>query len=52
MARETPDYDFANRLLEYAETLAMKRSISPATRNEITGLLQNRQEREEDQARR
>jgi hypothetical protein len=51
MARETPDYDFANRLLEYAETMAMNRA-NPVTRNEITSLLQNRQEREEDQARR
>jgi hypothetical protein len=52
MARETPDYDFAKRLLEYAETMALNRSISPVTRNEITSLLQNRQESEEDRARR
>ena len=26
MARETPDYEFANRLLDYAETMAMNRA--------------------------
>jgi hypothetical protein len=49
MARETPDYEFANRLLDYAETMAMKRANS-LTRNEITSLLQSRQETEEDRA--
>jgi hypothetical protein len=39
MARETPDYEFANRLLEYAETMALNR-VNPSTRNEITTLLQ------------
>lgn len=49
MARETPDYEFATRLLDYAETIAMKRA-NISTRNEITNLLQSRQESEEDQA--
>ena len=49
MARETPDYEFANRLMDYAETIAMKRA-NISTRNEITNLLQSRQESEEDQA--
>ena len=48
MARETPDYEFANRLLDYAETMAMKRA-NTLTRSEITNLLQSRQESEEDQ---
>jgi hypothetical protein len=47
MARETPDYEFANRLLDYAETMTMKRANS-LTRNEITNLIQSRQETEED----
>ena len=49
MARETPDYEFANRLLDYAETMAMNRA-NPSTRNEITNILQSHQETEEDQA--
>jgi hypothetical protein len=49
MARETPEYEFANRLLDYAETMAMKRANS-VTRNEITNLIQSYQETEEDQA--
>jgi hypothetical protein len=51
MARGTADYEFANRLLDYAETMAMNRA-NPLTRNEITNLLQGHQESEEDQARR
>ena len=47
MARETPDYEFANRLLDYAETMAMKRA-NILTRNEITNLVQSHQETEED----
>jgi hypothetical protein len=47
MARETPDYEFANRLLDYAETMAMKRA-NVLTRNEITNLIQSRQESEDD----
>ena len=49
MARDTADYEFANRLLDYAETMAMNRA-NPLTRNEITNLLQGYQESEEDQA--
>jgi hypothetical protein len=49
MARETPDYEFANRLLDYAETIALKRANS-LTRNEIINLIQSRQESQEDQA--
>jgi hypothetical protein len=48
MARDTPDYESANQLLDYAETIAMKRANS-LTRNEITNLLQSHQESEEDQ---
>lgn len=51
MARETSDYEFANRLLDYAETIALKR-VNPLTRNEIANLLQGHQESEEDRARR
>jgi hypothetical protein len=51
MARETSDYEFANRLLDYAETMAMKRA-NILTRNEITNLIQSHQDTEEDQARR
>ena len=47
MARETPDYEFANRLLDYAETMAMNRANS-LTRNEIANLIQSQQESEED----
>jgi hypothetical protein len=47
MARETPDYEFANRLLDYAETMAMNRA-NPLTRSEITNLIQSQQESEED----
>jgi len=49
MARETSDYEFANRLLDYAETMAMNHA-NPSTRNEITNILQSYQETEEDQA--
>ena len=49
MARETPDYEFANRLLDYAETMAMNRA-NIMTRNEIMNLLQSHQESENDQA--
>jgi hypothetical protein len=49
MARETPDYEFASRLLDYAETIAMKRA-NTLTRNEIMNIIQSRQESEEDQA--
>jgi hypothetical protein len=49
MARETPDYEFANRLLDYAETMAMNRA-NTLTRSEITSLLQRRQQSEEDPA--
>jgi hypothetical protein len=42
-ARETPDYEFAHRLLEYAETMAMSRA-TPSTRSEITSLLQSHHE--------
>src|SRR5690349_7969688 len=49
MARETPDYEFANRLLDYAETMAMNRA-TPLTRDEITNLIQSQQDSEEDQA--
>ena len=49
MARATPDYEFANRLLDYAETVATKRANS-LTRNEITNLLQSQQDSQEDQA--
>jgi hypothetical protein len=49
MARATPDYEFANRLLDYAETVATKRANS-LTRNEITNLLQSHQDSEGDQA--
>jgi hypothetical protein len=49
MARETSDYEFANRLLDYAEAMAMKHA-NPSTRNEITDLLRSHQESEEDQA--
>jgi hypothetical protein len=48
MARDTPDYESANQLLDYAETIAMKRANS-LTRNEITNLLQSHQETEDDQ---
>jgi hypothetical protein len=51
LARETPDYEFANRLLDYAETMAMNRANS-STRNEITSLLQSHPEIEDDQAHR
>ncbi len=47
MARQTPDYEFANRLLDYAETMAMNRA-NPLTRNAITNLLQSQQESEDD----
>ena len=43
MARETPDYEFANRLLDYAETVAMSRA-NLQTRNEITNIIQGHQE--------
>jgi hypothetical protein len=49
MARETPDYEFANRLLDFAETMALKRA-NISTRNEITSLIQSQQETEEDRA--
>ena len=49
MARETPDYEFASRLLDYAETVAMNRADG-LTRNEITNLIQSRQETGEDQS--
>jgi hypothetical protein len=49
MARETPDYEFANRLLDYAETMAMKRA-NILTRNEITNLIQSHQETEDHRA--
>ena len=49
MARQTPDYEFANRLLDYAETMAMNRA-NPSTRDEITNLLQSHPESQEDQA--
>ena len=49
MARETPDYEFASRLLDYAETVAMNRADG-LTRNEITNLIQSHQETGEDQA--
>ena len=51
MARESPDYEFASRLLDYAETMAMNRA-NALTRNEIMSLLQSRPENEDDQARR
>jgi len=47
MARETTDYQYANRLLDYAETIALNR-VNPLTRNEITNLLQSHQESEDD----
>jgi len=43
MARETPDFEFANRLLDYAETIAMKRA-NVLTRNEITNLIESHQD--------
>jgi hypothetical protein len=49
MARGTADYEFANQILDYAETIAMNRD-NPLTRNEITNLLQSHSGREEDQA--
>ena len=49
MARETADYEFAHRLLDYAETIAMKRA-NGLTRNEITDLIQSYQESTQDQA--
>lgn len=49
MARETSDYEFANRLLDYAEAMAMKRT-NTLTRNEITNLIQSHQDTEGDQA--
>jgi hypothetical protein len=49
MARETPDYEFANRLLDYAETIAMNRA-NLSTRSEVTNLIRSHQEAEEDQA--
>ena len=48
MARETPDYEFANRLLDYAETVAKNRA-NVQTRNEIMNILQSHQETVEDQ---
>jgi hypothetical protein len=42
MARQTSDYEFANRLLDYAETMAMQRA-NVLTRNEITSIIQNHQ---------
>ncbi|HET6823270.1 MAG TPA: hypothetical protein VFH34_11530, partial [Anaerolineales bacterium] len=51
MARETRDYDFANRLLDYAETVAKNRA-NVQTRNEIADVIRSYQESEEDQARR
>ena len=51
MARGTADFEFANQLLDYAETIALNRA-NLLTRNEITNLLQSHQESEEDRARR
>jgi hypothetical protein len=51
LARETTDYEFASRLLDYAETVALNRA-NGQTRNEITNLLQSHQESREAQARR
>jgi hypothetical protein len=51
MARETRDYEFANRLLDYAETVARNRA-NVQTRNEIADVIRSYQESEEDQARR
>ena len=48
MARETRDYDFANRLLDYAETVAMNRA-NIQTRDEIANIIRSYQETEEDQ---
>ena len=49
MARGTADFEFANQLLDYAETMAMNRA-NLLTRNEITNLLQSHPASEEDQA--
>ena len=49
MARDTADYEFAHRLLDYAETIALKRA-NGLTRHEITNLIQSYQESEEGQA--
>jgi len=49
IARETADYDLANRLLDYAETMAMLRA-NPWTRQEITNLIQSHQDAEAGQA--
>ncbi|HLO34126.1 MAG TPA: hypothetical protein VK249_33585, partial [Anaerolineales bacterium] len=46
MARETPDHEFANRLLGYAETMATNRT-NIQTRNEITNIIHSYQEAEE-----
>ena len=51
MARGAADYEFANQLLDYAETIALNRA-NTLTRNEITNLLQSQPKSEEDQARR
>jgi hypothetical protein len=42
LARETLDYEFANRLLDYAETMAMNR-VNIQTRDEITNIIQSHQ---------
>ena len=49
MAKDTPDYEFADRVLGYAEMMAMKQ-VSPRTRSEITNILQSYQTAEDDQA--
>jgi hypothetical protein len=47
MAKETREYDFAERALDYAETMAM-RQASVRTRGEITSLLESYQAAEDD----
>jgi hypothetical protein len=47
VAKETRDYDFAERALDYAETMAM-RQASPRTRDEVIDLLQSYQGAEDD----
>jgi hypothetical protein len=48
-ARQTPDYEFANRLLDYAETMA-RNGANSLTRNEITSLLRGHEESGDNQA--
>ena len=51
IAKETPDYEFADRVLGYAEIMA-RNQVSLRTRSEITSVLQSYQEAEDDQANR